>query len=63
MLEMQDRQWKQDVLDAANDEFERRLAEEMAEVRLDIAKSHASLLKWLFAQWLTLMLAIIAMWR
>ena len=70
MLEMQARQWKQDVLDAANDKFERRLTEEsaalhleIAAVRLDMAKLHASLLKWQFVQWLTLMLTIIAMRR
>jgi len=67
MLEMQGWKWKQDVLDTVNDSFERRLTEESAAlrleigaVRLEIAKSHASLLKWQFAQWLSLMLAIFA---
>jgi len=67
MLEMQGWKWKQDVLDTVNDRFERRLTEEsaalrlqIAAVRLEIAKSHAGLLKWQVAQWLTLMLAIFA---
>ena len=61
MWEMSARQWKEDVLDAANDKFERRLSEEMAEVRLEIARSHVSLLRWQFGFWLTQMLAIVAM--
>jgi hypothetical protein len=68
MWEMSARQWKEDVLDAANDKFERRLSEEsgalrleMAAVRLEIARSHASLLRWQFGFWLTQMLAIVAM--
>ena len=59
MLEMQVRQWKQDVLEAATDRFERRLSEEIAAVRLEIAKSHSSTLRWMFAGWLTTMLAIV----
>jgi len=61
MLDMSARQWKQDVLEAANDKFERRLSEEMAAVRLEIARSHLSLLRWQFGYWLTQMLAIVAM--
>jgi len=66
MLEVQGRQWKQDVLDTVNDRFERRLTEEsaalrleIATVRLEIAKSHGSTLRWMAAGWLTQMLAII----
>jgi hypothetical protein len=59
MLEISAREWKQDVLEAANDKFERRLAEEVAAVRLEIAKTHASTLRWMFAGWLTTMLAIV----
>jgi hypothetical protein len=65
VLEVSAHQWKRDVLEAAENKFERRLSEEsaalrleIAAVRLEIAKSHASLLRWQFAQWLTLMLAI-----
>ena len=68
MWEMSARQWKEGVLDAANDRFERRLTEEsgalrleMASVRLEIARSHASLLRWQFGFWLTQMLTIIAL--
>jgi hypothetical protein len=73
MLEMTARQLRQDVLDTATDRFERRLSEEsaalrlemaalrldMAEVRLDIARSRNSTNKWMFAYWLTAMLAIV----
>ena len=68
MWEMPARQWKEDVLDAANDKFERRLSEEsgalrleMAAVRLEIARSHNRLLRWQFGFWLTQLLATIAM--
>ncbi len=70
MLDMTARQWKQDVLEAANDKFERRLSDEigavkleMAGVRLDIAKSHNSLLRWMFASWLTTMLGMVELFR
>jgi uncharacterized membrane protein YqjE len=73
MLEMSARQWKQDVLDAANDRFERRLSEmagtlrvemaairlEIASVRLEIARSQNRTLRWMFAGWLTLVLTIV----
>ena len=61
MWEMSARQWKEDVLEAASDKFELRLSEEMAAVRLEIARSHLSLLRWQFGFWLTQMLATIAM--
>ena len=67
MLDMSARQWKQDVLEAASDRFERRLSEEggglrleMAAIRLEIARAHNSALRWQFVQWLTLMIAIVA---
>jgi hypothetical protein len=66
MLEMTARQWKQDVLETAEDRFERRLSEEgaglrleMAALRLEIAKSRNSVQRWQFACWLTTMLAIV----
>jgi hypothetical protein len=66
MWEVSAHQWKQDVLDTADNKFERRLSEEggalrleIAAVRLEIAKSHASTLRWMAAGWLTQMLAII----
>ena len=61
MWEMSARQWKEDVLEAASDRFERRLSEEMAAVRLEIARSHLSLLRWQFGFWLTQMLTIVAL--
>ena len=70
MLDMSARQWKQDVLEVANDKFERRLSEEtgalkleIAAIRLDIAKSHNSLLRWMFGFWLTTMLGFVELAR
>jgi hypothetical protein len=67
MLDASARQWKQDVMEAAENKFERRLSEEsaatrleIAAVRLEIAKAQASTLRWMFANWLTLILAILA---
>jgi hypothetical protein len=66
MFQMSATDWKQDVLEAANDKFERRLSEEaaalrleMAEIRLEIAKSRNSVQRWMLACWLTTMLAIV----
>lgn len=57
------RQWKQDVLEAAGDRFERRLSEELgtfrtevardlAGVRVDMANMHSSLVRWMFIFWM-----------
>jgi hypothetical protein len=66
MLDSAARLWKQDILEAAEDRFERRLSEEgaalrleMAAVRLEIAKSRNSVQRWQFACWLTTMLTIL----
>ena len=68
MLEMSAREWKKDVLEAAENKFERRLSEEtgalrleIAAVRLEIAKAHHSQLRWMAAGWLTQMIAIIGL--
>jgi hypothetical protein len=60
------RQLKQDVMEAAENTVERRLSEEsaalrleIAAVRLEIAKSQGTMLRWMFAGWLTTMLAIV----
>lgn len=55
--------WKKDVLETAADRFERRLTEEVGQLRLemssmraefkgDMAHMHGSLLRWMFAFWI-----------
>ena len=75
MLDMSARQWKQGVLEAAENKFERRLVEEsaglrleiaavrvdMAALHLEIARAHASMLRWTFVQWITMMLTIVGL--
>jgi hypothetical protein len=56
-------EWKKDVLETAADRFERRLTEESAALRLDMAnmraefksdmgRLHGSLIKWMFVFWI-----------
>ena len=52
MLESALREWKKDVLEASSDRFERRLTEVEAGLLLDIARMHASLIKWMFVFWI-----------
>jgi hypothetical protein len=70
ILTDQRREARKDVLEAGSDRFERRLSEELgafrvevagefALVRVEIAGSHASLLRWMFALWVSTILAII----
>jgi len=50
------RQWREDVLTVAGERFERRLAQEIGTLRVDIAKEFAAmrveLLKWSFLFWI-----------
>ncbi len=39
-------QWKEQVLQTAADRFERRLAQEMCAVRVEIAASRVSVIRW-----------------
>ena len=39
--------WKEDVLETAADRFERRLAQEMSTVRIEIADSRLSIIRWM----------------
>jgi hypothetical protein len=39
-------EWKEDVLEIAADRFERRFAQEMSAVRIEIADSRLSLIRW-----------------
>jgi hypothetical protein len=63
VLEDAGRQWKDDVLTIAGERFERRLAEEIGALRIDMAKEFAAvrvemaalrtdLLKWSFLFWI-----------
>jgi len=50
------RQWREDVLTIAGERFERRLAQEIGTLRVDMAKEFATmrveLLKWSFLFWI-----------
>ncbi len=70
MLDDTGRDWKEDVLDSASDRFERRLSEELgkfrvevatefAALRVEIATTRVSMLRWMFALWVTAILAIV----
>jgi len=70
MLEDTGRDWKEDVLHTASDRFERRLSEELgkfrvevatefAAVRIVVATTRVSMLRWMFALWVTAILAIV----
>ena len=58
------RDWKEDVLESACERFERRLSEEVGGLRVDMARMHSSLLRWMFVFWigqLMTMLSVVAM--
>jgi hypothetical protein len=40
-------QWREQVLETAADRFERRLAQEMSAVKIDIADSRLSIIRWM----------------
>jgi hypothetical protein len=45
-------EWKKDVLEGAADRFERRLGEETAMLRVEMAQMQTSLVRWMFVFWL-----------
>lgn len=68
------REWKQDVLESAADRFERRLSEEIgklrvemaamrAELKVEMARMHSSLIRWSFAFWLAQLGAMAMLFR
>ena len=71
-IDVEGRQWKEDVLSISVDRFERRLAEEIGALRGDMAKEFAAvrvemaqmqvnLLKWSFLFWIGQFAAVTAM--
>ena len=46
-LDAAGQQWKEDVLEMAADRFERRLAQETSAVRIEIADSRLSIIRWM----------------
>ncbi len=46
-LDAAGQQWKEDVLEMAADRFERRLAQETSAVRIEIADSRLSIMRWM----------------
>ena len=62
-LTSKSREWKKDVLETADDRFERRMSEELAKMRSEISKMHISILRWMFAFWVTALAANFAMFH
>ena len=44
--------WKKDVLESAAERFERRLTEETAQLRVEMARMQTRLIAWMFVFWL-----------
>jgi len=42
---------KEDILVFVEEKFERRLTEEIADVRIEVARSRADIIKWMFVFW------------
>src|SRR5688572_13826550 len=45
-LETSSRQWKEEVVEIVGERFERRLAQEMSLVRMEIADTRLSVIRW-----------------
>lgn len=62
LLESERRNWSENVLTAASDRFERRLAEELSHFRQDVTQELATtrieMLKWSFVFWIGQVAAI-----
>jgi hypothetical protein len=44
-------EWKTNVLETATDRYERRLTEEISSLRVELAATRVSILRWMFAFW------------
>ena len=61
LLNQVQQEQKGDILEFVEEKFERRLSEEISNVRVDMHKNHASLLKWMIGFWATQIAAIIGL--
>jgi hypothetical protein len=52
MLESDQRTWSERVLTLTTERFERRLIDEVAKLRVDLAKDRFEVLKWMFLFWI-----------
>jgi hypothetical protein len=52
MLEIEQQTWSQQVLTVVTERFERRLLDECAKLRVDMARDRFEVLKWMFLFWL-----------
>ena len=70
VLDDSGREWKDEVLRTAGDRFERRLSEELgkfrvevtkefADLRIEVASTRVSMLRWMFAMWASAILAMV----
>jgi hypothetical protein len=61
LLETEQRTWSEQVLTVVTERFERRLIDETAKLRVEIAKDRFEVLKWMFLFWLGQVAAMAAM--
>ena len=52
MLDSDQRMWSESVLTLTTERFERRLIDEVAKLRVDLAKDRFEVLKWMFLFWI-----------
>ncbi len=52
LLDSEQRRWSEQVLTVVTERFERRLIDEAAKLRVEIAKDRFEVLKWMFLFWI-----------
>ena len=60
MLDLDQQTWSERVLTLTTERFERRLIDEMAKLRVELANDRFEVLKWMFAFWVGQLAAISA---
>ncbi len=61
LLEIEQQTWSQQVLTVVTERFERRLLDECAQLRVEMARDRFEMLKWMFLFWLGQVAAMAAM--
>jgi hypothetical protein len=52
LLETEQRTWSEQVLTVVTERFERRLLDECAKLRVELARDRFELMKWMFLFWI-----------
>ena len=61
LLDVEQQTWSERVLTIATERFERRLVEEVAKLRVELARDRFEVVKWMFLFWLGQIAAMTAM--